>query len=106
MIRDRDLSARIAAHPHLAVGIAFGLGALLGCLRAKSPVEEAEVKRGLIGAAMATFGALAFRVAKNVAFHHLSSQLSSQARSWWERRYANVWQMPDLESFLDDVEPT
>ena len=100
MIRDRDLSARIAAHPHLAVGIAFGLGALLGCLRAKSPVEEAEVKRGLIGAAMATFGTLAFHLAKDVALHHLSSELGSQAKAWWDR-HANAWRTPDLESFLE-----
>jgi len=99
---DRRLEAAIAAHPHLAVGIAFGLGALLGLSgkRATSNVEPAEVKRGLIGAAMATFGTLAFHLAKDVALHHLSSELGSQAKAWWDR-HANAWRTPDLESFLE-----
>jgi hypothetical protein len=83
-----DIPAHIAAHPRLAVGIAFAAGMLLGFpgKRSKSSnsVGAAEVKGGLVGAAMATLGTLAFALAKNVAFHHLSGE----AKNWWDRKYA------------------
>lgn len=82
-----DISAHIAAHPRAAVGIAFALGALLGIPGKRSkppalPTEAAEARAGLVGAAVATIGALVFQLAKSIAFH----QLSEQARDWWDRR--------------------
>jgi hypothetical protein len=97
-----DIPAHIAAHPRLAVGIAFAAGALLGFpgKHSKSHVPgKAEVKSGLVGAAMAALGSLAFALAKNVAFHHLSGQ----AKTWWDRKYAmeaDASRTQDVESFL------
>lgn len=98
-----DIPAHISAHPRLAVGIAFLAGALLGFpgKRSKSSMpDKAEVKSGLVGAAMATLGSLAFALAKNVAFHHLSGQ----AKNWWDRKYAmeaDASRTRDVESFLE-----
>ena len=98
-----DIPAHIAAHPRLAVGIALAAGVLLGFpgKRSKSSTpDKAEVKSGLVGAAMATLGSLAFALAKNVAFHHLSGQ----AKNWWDRKYAmeaDASRTRDVESFLE-----
>ena len=104
-----DIKAHIAAHPMLAVGIAFAAGALLGFpgkgSHAKSKDSNAvptkgEVKSGLLGAAMATLGSLAFQLAKSVAFH----QLSGQAKTWWDANYgmqAEASRTRDVESFLE-----
>jgi len=105
-----DIRAHIAAHPMLAVGIAFAAGALLGfpgkgSSRSKSSSDSAvptkgEVKSGLLGAAMATLGSLAFQLAKSVAFH----QLSGQAKTWWDTNYgmqAEASRTRDVESFLE-----
>jgi hypothetical protein len=94
--------AHIAAHPRLAVGIAFAAGLLLGFpgKRSKStPHDKAEVKSGLMGVAMATLGSLAFALAKSVAFHHLSGQ----AKHWWDRKYAMETdaRTRDAEPFLE-----
>lgn len=80
-----DIPAKIAAHPRLAVGVAFVAGVLLGFpgKRARPAIVSGETaKTGLMGAAMATLGTLAFQLAKNVAFHHLSGQ----AKTWWDRQ--------------------
>ncbi|MBA3502399.1 MAG: hypothetical protein M4D80_38965 [Myxococcota bacterium] len=82
-----DIPAHIAAHPGLAVGIALAAGALLGFpgKRSRSSTPgAAEVKSGLMGAAMATLGSLVFALAKNVAFDHLRGE----AKNWWDRKYA------------------
>lgn len=95
-----DIPAKIVAHPRLAVGIAFVAGALLGFpgKRAKASLPEASVKTGLMGAAMATLGSLAFQLAKSVAFH----QLSEQAKTWWDRQNEiAASQTRDTESFLE-----
>lgn len=102
-----DIRAHIAAHPRLAVGIAFAAGALLGfpgkgSHSKKSDVapSAAEVKSGLMGAAMATLGSLAFQLAKSVAFH----QLSGQAKTWWDANYgmqAEASRTRDVEAFLE-----
>lgn len=106
-VRDKlDIKGHIAAHPRAAVGIAFALGMLLGIpgrhARSKLPIEKHEMKSGLVGAAMATLGTLAFQLAKSVAFH----QLSGQAKTWWDRRTndgatdATASRTPDVEAFL------
>ena len=106
-----DIRAHIAAHPRLAVGIAFAVGALLGFpgKRSSSSSESSkssavptkgEVKSGLMGAAMATLGSLAFQLAKSVAFH----QLSGQAKTWWDKNYGMqdaASRTRDVESFLE-----
>lgn len=99
-----DIRAHIAANPRVAVGIAFALGALLGLpgkrARTSAPSTKAEVKSGLLGAAVATIGSLAFALAKSVAFH----QLSSEAKNWWDRKYgveAGASRTRDVESFLE-----
>ena len=102
-----DIKAHIAAHPKLAVGIAFAAGALLGFPGKRSSSKSSsavptkgEVKSGLLGAAMATLGSLAFALAKNVAFH----QLSGQAKTWWDKNYgmqAEASHTRDVESFLE-----
>jgi hypothetical protein len=98
-----DIPAHIAAHPRAAVGIAFAAGLLLGFpgkrTKSKTP-DKAEVKSGFIGASMAMLGSLAFALAKNVAFHHLSGE----AKSWWDKRYgmeADASRTRDVESFLE-----
>lgn len=82
-----DIKAHIAAHPQLAVGIAFGIGALLalpgsGKKRNKHVADSAEVKSGLIGAAMATLGSLVFSLLKDVAM----KQAGGAAFDWWKNR--------------------
>ena len=99
-----DIPAHIAAHPRLAVGIAFALGALLGFpgkrTKSRLAVEQAQVRSGLLGAAVATIGSLAFQLAKSVAFH----QLSEQAKTWWDAQHgmqAEASRTRDVESFLE-----
>ena len=99
-----DIPAHIAAHPRLAVGIAFAVGALLGLPggRSKSsvPAGKGQAKSGLMGAAVATLGSLAFSLAKSVAFH----QLSGQAKNWWDKNYGletETSRTRDVESFLE-----
>jgi len=86
-----DLRAHIVAHPQLAVGIAFGLGALLalpggGKKKSKIPADSAEVKSGLIGAAMATLGSLAFTLLKDVAMR----RAGVVALDWWQNRQGSI----------------
>lgn len=98
-----DIGAHIAAHPRLAVGIAFAAGALLALPKKGGKPKEAdkaEVKGGLAGAIVAALGTLAFTLVKNVAMH----QLSGMASDWWDRRQAmeaNVSRESDIESFLE-----
>jgi len=109
-----DIPAHIAAHPWLAVGIAFAGGALLGLpgkrTKASAVASKGEVKSGLMGAAIATIGSLAFQLAKSVAFH----QLSGEAKNWWDHKYgvgsgasglgnteADVSRSRDIEAFLE-----
>lgn len=86
-----DIRAHIAAHPQLAVGIAFGIGALLalpgsGKKRDQHVADSAEVKSGLIGAAMATLGSLVFSLLKDVAM----KQAGGAAFDWWKNRQGAV----------------
>lgn len=81
-----DIPAHIAAHPRLAVGIAFGVGVLLGIpggkKRSKIPADAVEVKSGLMGAAIATMASIAFSLIKDVALR----QVSGAAKDWWDQR--------------------
>jgi hypothetical protein len=97
-----DIPAKIAAHPQLAVGIAFVAGALLGFpgkrVRPSLPGADTAAKTGLMGAALATLGTLAFQLAKSVAFHHLSGQ----AKAWWDRQNdLAASHTRETESFLE-----
>jgi hypothetical protein len=107
-----DVPAHIAAHPWLGVGIAFAAGVLLGFpgkrTKTSAVSSKGEAKSGLMGAAIATIGSLAFQLAKNVAFH----QLSGEAKNWWDRKYgvgssglgnteADVSRTRDIEAFLE-----
>jgi hypothetical protein len=95
-----DIPAKIVAHPRLAVGIAFLAGTLLGFpgKRAKPAIGSGDSARtGLMGAAFATLGTLAFQLVKSVAFH----QLSGQAKAWWDRQNEMAAsQTRETESFL------
>ena len=110
--RDKlDIRAKIAAHPWPAVGIAFAAGALLALPKRSSKSKsksksiraaetKGEVKGGLIGAAAATIGTIAFTLIKNVAMHHLSGI----AKDWWDQRSqmeAEASRTRDVESFLE-----
>lgn len=95
-----DIPAKIAAHPRLAVGIAFAVGAVLGFpgKRAHTAIPGDATKTGLVGAALATIGTLAFQLAKSVAFHHLSQH----ARAWWDQQNEiGASQVRETESFLE-----
>ena len=76
-----DIPARIAAHPLVAVGVAFALGAVLGGIGRRTRVPDAEVKRGLGGAIVAALGAFAVGALKDFAMH----QVSGAASQWFER---------------------
>lgn len=98
-----DIKAHIAAHPRVAVGIAFAAGALLAFPKKGGRPKEAsktEVRGGLAGAAVAALGTLVFTLVKNVAMH----QLSGMASDWWDRRREMEYgasRAPDIESFLE-----
>ncbi len=98
-----DIKAHIAAHPRLAVGIAFAAGVLLAIpgkrVKDALPASGADVKSGLLGAMVATIGSIAFQLAKSVAFH----QLSGSAKDWWDKNqamHAGASNPSDAESFL------
>jgi hypothetical protein len=98
-----DIKAHIAAHPRIAVGIAFAVGALLALPKKGGKPKEAnkaEVKGGLAGAIVAAMGTLAFTLVKNVAMH----QLSGMASEWWDKRQEmerGASGERDIESFLE-----
>jgi hypothetical protein len=76
-VRERvDIPAQIRRHPLPAIGIAFALGALAGRRGARVAYEA--TGRSLGGAVMATLGALALRIAREVAI----VQLGRAARRW------------------------
>jgi hypothetical protein len=75
-----DIPAQIAAHPLVAVGAAFALGALLGLRGGGDPSEHEPGEGGLGRAVMAGLAALAVRAAKELAMRGATEA----ARSWWE----------------------
>ena len=106
--RDKiDIRAKIAAHPWPAIGIALAAGVLLALPRSSSKSKsksiraaetKGEVKGGLIGAAAATIGTLAFTLIKNVAMQHISGM----AKDWFDQRMeADASRTRDVESFLE-----
>lgn len=102
-----DVPAQIAAHPLAAVGVALAAGALLGLsggrrrARATEPGEARE-GGGLGRAALAGLGAIALRVAKELALRGAAKA----ARSWWEQQEqahaseARTSYDPHMEPFL------
>ena len=76
-VRERvDVQAQIRRHPLPAIGIAFALGALAG--RRGARVASEATGRSLGGTVMAALGALALRIAREVAI----AQLGRTARRW------------------------
>ena len=71
-IKKVDLRAQIVAHPFAAVGIAAGVGAIIGLAR---PMP----KRGRIsGALVGALTAIGFRVARQAAFGQLMTYAKNQ----------------------------
>jgi len=74
-----DIPAHITAHPLLAAGAAFALGALLGMGGRMRVEPDGTVKRGLGGAMFAALGAVAIRFAKDFAVR----EAAGVAKTWW-----------------------
>src|SRR5262245_65931128 len=75
-IKRLDLRGSIVDHPFAAIGIAAGLGAILGLVR---PMP----RRGPIsGAMMALFSAIGFRLAREAAFIQLRSEERRVGKKW------------------------
>lgn len=97
-----DVSNRIAAHPLLAVGIAFGAGAMLGLLRRPSRklvvrevTHQGDGEVAKRGALAGVIGAIAMGLIRDLAV----SRLSGYARDWYERRHES--EQPEIEPFLE-----
>lgn len=91
-----DISAHIAAHPLAAVGAAAAVGALLG-LRRRAARRSDAVERSFAGAVVAGVGALALRVAKEIAF----KEVADAARGWWSSREAAASHDPQMEMYFE-----
>jgi hypothetical protein len=95
-----DLPAQLAAHPLASVGAAFALGALLG-MRGRPRREGGG--GGLGRAVAAALGALAVRLAKELAVRGATEV----ARGWWEdhqpasRSEVRTSYDPSIEPFLE-----
>ena len=97
-VRERlDIAAYITAHPLASVGAAAAVGALLGLRRRRKPRAEAVVERGFAGAVVAGIGALALRVAKEIAF----KEVADVARGWWSSREAAASHDPQMEMYFE-----
>ncbi len=89
-----DIPAHIAAHPKLAVGAAFAIGALLGFMGGgKRRVEHVhtnagEDRRGIGGMVTAAIGALIMNAVKNFAM----GQVTSAAKEWLDPASVDVTQ--------------
>jgi len=102
--RDRlDVAAHIANNPRLAVGIAAGIGALLGLLggsRAPRAPKAPRVpgERGAGGAILAAIGAMAISALKDMAL----SEGSEMAKKWWAERNERIASTDSsVEPFLE-----
>lgn len=101
--RDKfDIKAHIAAHPLIAVGAAFALGALVGIpggSRRSSAGPDDQVRRS-VGAVVATgIAGIAIRIAKDFAVR----QLAGVAKNWWENQGTSevtASRDPSVEAFL------
>ena len=91
-----DIAAYITAHPLASVGIAAAAGALLG-MRRRVRREAETVQRGFAGMVAAGVGALALRVAKEIAF----KQVADAARGWWSSREAGASHEPQMETYFE-----
>jgi hypothetical protein len=93
-----DLPAHIEAHPLIAVGGAFVLGALLGMRRKDRRRPDGTVERGMGGAILAVLGAIGLRLSKEVAARYVSDA----AKSWLAQRDSDraASHDPSVESFL------
>jgi len=92
-----DLGARIAQHPRAAVGIALGVGALLGLLGGgRKSVADGERTFG--GTVMAALGAFAIKMLKDAALH----EGAEMAKGWWaDRTERDASSDPSVEAFLE-----
>lgn len=94
-----DLGARIAQHPRAAVGIALGIGALLGLMRggrARTPKIEGE--RTVTSTIIAALGAFAISALKDAALR----EGTEMAKGWWaDRTERDASRDPAVEAFLE-----
>jgi hypothetical protein len=94
-----DLGARIAQHPRAAVGIALGLGALIGLFGGRR-VKPAAVdgKRSIRGTIMTALGAFAINGLKDLALR----EGAEMAKGWWaDRTERDASRDPSVEAFLE-----
>ena len=100
-----DLGARIAQHPRAAVGIALGVGALLGLLggprhhaRAIEGTHALDGKRSIRGTIVAALGALAINALKDAALR----EGTELAKGWWaDRTERDAPSDPSLDAFFE-----
>ena len=99
-----DIKAHIAAHPLIAVGAAFALGALVGIpggsRRSSSGSGTDEHVKRSVGAVIATgIAGIAMRIAKDYAARHLAGV----AKNWWDNQGTSevtASRDPSVEAFL------
>jgi hypothetical protein len=97
-----DVKAHISAHPLIAVGAAFALGALIGIpggSRRSAPATEDQVQRGVGALITAGIAGIAIRVAKDFAVR----QLAGVAKNWWDKQGESevvASRDPSVEAFL------
>jgi hypothetical protein len=93
-----DLGARIAQHPRAAVGIALGLGALLGMLGGGTKKVAHDGERTIGSTVMAALGAFAIKMLRDAALH----EGAEIAKGWWaDRTERDASRDPSVEAFLE-----
>jgi hypothetical protein len=89
-----DVQRYIVAHPLIAVGAAFALGAVLGFVGGGKRGKSAD-KRGLGGTLAAAVGTLVMAGLKEIAVHQIRRQFEGG-----RDREAEASSEPELESFF------
>ena len=94
-----DLRGRITRHPLPAIGIAFGLGVVIGIVRtALEPDRGPRLRLGR--ALLITAGAAALRIGREMALW----QVGDSARGWLDRN-RGVSRTEQQTSRMSEVEP-
>ena len=96
-----DIAAHISAHPLIAAGAAFALGAMVGIPRGSRPAPEmdGQVQRSVGAVITAAIAGIAIRVAKDFAVR----QLAGVAKNWWDNQgesEVTASRDPSVEAFL------
>jgi len=90
----RALEAKIAAHPLIAIAVAFAAGAMVAL--AKRANDAAPTRRTIRGAIAGSLGALAMSVLRTAVLE----QVSDAAKSWFGSGDA-ASRAPSVEAFLE-----